>query len=107
MGTEPHGEERGRRDEWDELVLDESFVRDARVNEPTARTRMLSERWKNNAPDPQPWRSDEPPAGWIHSTAPGRGKKRKERAPRKPRRGITGWFRRRRKDEGNGPDAGE
>lgn len=87
MGTEPQGEQDPQRDDWDELVLDEDFVRGAEVSEPTARTRMLNERWKNEAPAPQPWRSDTPPAGWIHSKAPKRRGEKRE----KPRRG---WFRR-------------
>ncbi|WP_031164462.1 hypothetical protein [Streptomyces durhamensis] len=35
---------------WDELVLDEAFIRSA-------------------DPEPRPWRSDEPPAGWFFSKA--------------------------------------
>ncbi|TFV32498.1 hypothetical protein E4K10_21160 [Streptomyces sp. T1317-0309] len=35
----------------------------------SARARMLAARWRNQAPDPQPWRSDEPPAGWFFSKA--------------------------------------
>lgn len=95
MGTEPQSSsDEPKRDEWDDLVLDENFVQGAEVNEPTARTRMLTERWKNDAPDPQPWRSDEPPAGWIHSSSP-----KQERAKRKAKR-RRGWFRRKRKDDG-------
>ncbi|WP_052852717.1 hypothetical protein [Streptomyces avicenniae] len=91
MGDEPAGRDDPRRDEWDELVLDESFVRDAEVKEPAARTRMLRERWKDGAPAPQPWRSDEPPAGWIH------GKDRRKRSTGGRRRR---WFRRKGKDGG-------
>lgn len=54
---------------WDDLVLDEDFVRDAETAEPSARARMLAARWRQEAPDPQPWRSDEPPAGWFFSKA--------------------------------------
>lgn len=99
MGTEPkgqnepHGKDEPQRDEWDDLVLDENFVRGAEVSEPTARTRMLTERWRNDAPTPQPWRSDEPPAGWIHSSAPKRREKKKPK-PKKRR-----WFRRKGKDD--------
>jgi hypothetical protein len=74
------GEQAGR-DEWDEVVLDESFVRGAEVEEPAARTRMLRERWKHEAPSPQPWRSDTPPTGWIHGAQAGRPRRRR-------------WFRR-------------
>ena len=55
------------RDDWDDVVLDEAFVRGAEVAEPAARTRMLRERWRREAPEPQPWRADEPPAGWFFS----------------------------------------
>jgi hypothetical protein len=53
--------------EWDDVVLDEDFIRGAEVSEPTARTRMLTARWRRRAPEPQPWRADEPPAGWFWS----------------------------------------
>ncbi|MDT0308706.1 hypothetical protein RM780_17305 [Streptomyces sp. DSM 44917] len=94
MSTEPTGQDEPRRESgagpggdenWDGLVLDEEFVRGAEVREPAARTRMLSERWKRGAPAPQPWRSDEPPAGWIHSSG-------------RRRSGVRRWFRRRGKD---------
>ncbi|ONK09383.1 hypothetical protein [Streptomyces sp. MP131-18] len=93
MGTDPKGENDPQRDEWDDVVLDESFVRDAEVQEPTARTRMLRERWKDGGPAPQPWRSDEPPAGWVHGSG-----RRRERPPRQRKRR---WFRRK-KDDGDG-----
>lgn len=66
---------------WDDLVLDEDFVRGAQTSEPAARTRMLQERWRNNPPEPQPWRADEPPAGWFFSKIrrPGRKRRRKDR----------------------------
>ncbi|WP_326594802.1 SGM_3592 family protein [Streptomyces sp. NBC_01803] len=89
MGTEPTGRDDPKGDEWDDIVLDESFVRGAEVREPAARTRMLSERWKNGAPAPQPWRSDEPPAGWIY----GSGRRSRSGGPKKRR-----WFRRKGKD---------
>jgi hypothetical protein len=54
---------------WDDLVLDEDFVRSAETTEPSARARMLAARWRAEEPEPQPWRSDEPPAGWFFSTA--------------------------------------
>ena len=49
-------------DVWDDIVLDEDFIRSAETDEPSARARMLAARWRQQAPDPQPWRSDEPPA---------------------------------------------
>ncbi|MDT0347103.1 SGM_3592 family protein [Streptomyces litchfieldiae] len=90
MGTEPSGEDAPRRDEWDDVVLDESFVRGAEVREPTARTRMLQERWKDGGPAPQPWRSEEPPAGWIYGSG---GRRQRSGGQRKRR-----WFRRKGKD---------
>jgi hypothetical protein len=30
---------------------------------------MLAARWRGEKPEPQPWRSDEPPAGWFFSKA--------------------------------------
>lgn len=54
---------------WDGTVLDEDFIRSAETAEPSARARMLAARWRRQAPDPQPWRSDEPPAGWFFSKA--------------------------------------
>ncbi|MGK5533538.1 hypothetical protein [Streptomyces sp. URMC 129] len=91
MGTEPTGRDDPAGDEWDDVVLDESFVRGAEVREPAARTRMLAERWKNGAPAPQPWRSDQPPAGWIY----GSGRRGRSAGQRKRR-----WFRRKDKDGG-------
>ncbi|MFF4539803.1 hypothetical protein [Streptomyces aureus] len=52
---------------WDDLVLDEDFIRSAETTEPSARARMLAARWREGGPDQQPWRSDEPPAGWFFS----------------------------------------
>ncbi|MDC2950781.1 hypothetical protein [Streptomyces heilongjiangensis] len=54
---------------WDDVELDEDFIRSAETAEPSARARMLAARWREQAPDPQPWRSDEPPAGWFFSKA--------------------------------------
>ncbi|GAA2653455.1 hypothetical protein [Streptomyces vastus] len=56
-------------DTWDDLVLDEEFIQSAETAEPSARARMLAARWRNGGPEPQPWRSDEPPAGWFFSKA--------------------------------------
>ena len=66
---------------WDDLVLDEEFVRGAQTRESAARTRMLQERWRKNPPEPEPWRADEPPAGWFFSKIrrPGRKRRRKDR----------------------------
>ncbi|QEU93211.1 hypothetical protein [Streptomyces kanamyceticus] len=59
---------RASEEDWDDVVLDEDFVRSAAAEEPSARARMLAERWRaRGAPEPQPWRSDEPPAGWFFS----------------------------------------
>ncbi|GAA2423507.1 hypothetical protein [Streptomyces macrosporus] len=74
---EPDGAPGAGGDAWDDVVLDEAFVRGAEVNEPTARTRMLRARWRENPPEPQPWRADEPPAGWFWSK--GRRKRRGRR----------------------------
>ncbi|MFI6490389.1 hypothetical protein [Streptomyces sp. NPDC050564] len=68
---EPRGDGREQSgdvgDVWDDLVLDESFIRSAETTEPSARARMLAARWREGGPDPQPWRSDDPPAGWFFS----------------------------------------
>ncbi|CAM5378942.1 hypothetical protein STENM223S_09648 [Streptomyces tendae] len=52
---------------WDGPVLDEEFIREAGTSEPSARARMLAARWRREQPEPQPWRSDGPPAGWFFS----------------------------------------
>lgn len=59
----------GSDDSLDDVVLDEDFIRAAGTTEPSARARMLAARWRTGAPEPQPWRSDEPPAGWFFSKA--------------------------------------
>ncbi|MEU1591921.1 hypothetical protein ABZ468_03430 [Streptomyces sp. NPDC005708] len=56
-------------DIFDGVVFDEDFVRSAPTTEPSGRARMLAARWRDQAPDPQPWRSDQPPAGWFFSKA--------------------------------------
>ncbi|OPF81100.1 hypothetical protein VT50_0211310 [Streptomyces antioxidans] len=63
-GSTPRGDD---ADDWDDVVLDADFIRDAEVTEPAARTRMLTARWRRGGPEPQPWRADEPPAGWFWS----------------------------------------
>jgi len=66
----PRGDGPGEaEDTWNGIVLDEDFIRSAESAEPSARARMLAARWRDEAPDPQPWRSDEPPAGWFFSKA--------------------------------------
>ncbi|MQY35760.1 hypothetical protein SRB17_37530 [Streptomyces sp. RB17] len=70
----PRNDGRGRSEEsgsdvWDGLDLDEDFIQGARTSEPSARARMLAARWRAGEPEPQPWRSDEPPAGWFFSKA--------------------------------------
>ncbi|MCS0635142.1 hypothetical protein NX801_05620 [Streptomyces sp. LP05-1] len=55
--------------DWDEVEFDQDFIRGAGATEPSARARMLAARWRDGAPEPQPWRSDEPPAGWFWSRA--------------------------------------
>ncbi|MFD4583620.1 hypothetical protein [Streptomyces sp. NPDC058434] len=69
--------EGGHEGAWDEAVLDEDFVRAAETAEPSARARMLAARWRGSAPQPQPWRSDEPPAGWFWSRARARRRRRR------------------------------
>ncbi|MFZ3558723.1 hypothetical protein [Streptomyces sp. BH055] len=61
---------------WDDVVLDTDFIRAAEATEPSARARMLAERWRKGGPEPQPWRSDEPPAGWFFSKVRRRGWRR-------------------------------
>ncbi|MFI0819374.1 hypothetical protein ACH4TX_25430 [Streptomyces sp. NPDC021098] len=74
-GSTDQGDE---ADDWDDVVLDEDFVRDAEVTEPAARTRMLTARWRRRgAPEPQPWRADEPPAGWFWSKRRRRRRRRR------------------------------
>ncbi|MGC0314033.1 hypothetical protein [Kitasatospora acidiphila] len=65
VGGEPG--EPGESGDWDEVELDEAFVRAAPVIEPSGRARMLAARWRREPPEPQPWRSDRPPAGWFWS----------------------------------------
>ncbi|WP_327070358.1 SGM_3592 family protein [Kitasatospora sp. NBC_01302] len=57
----------GPADDWDAVELDEAFVRSAPVVEPSGRARMLAARWRREPPQPEPWRSDRPPAGWFWS----------------------------------------
>ncbi|MFF2849934.1 hypothetical protein ACFVT5_26900 [Streptomyces sp. NPDC058001] len=79
MAQGPTSGEDGSEDveAWDDIQLDDDFIRSAETTEPSARARMLAARWRSGAPDPQPWRSDEPPAGWFWSRARRRKKRRK------------------------------
>ncbi|MFG3364342.1 hypothetical protein ACGF0K_05135 [Streptomyces sp. NPDC048156] len=61
--------EHERDETWQDVPLDEDFIRSAETTEPSARARMLAARWRNESPEPQPRRSDEPPAGWFFSRA--------------------------------------
>lgn len=76
-GQAPGDGPAGSGDDWDALVLDDDFIRSADTAEPSARARMLAARWRNEAPEPQPWRSDEPPAGWFFSKSRRRRWRRK------------------------------
>lgn len=67
----------GGHDTWDDVALDADFIRSAETTEPSARARMLTARWRDGGPDPQPWRSDEPPAGWFFSKARRRWRRRR------------------------------
>ncbi|MFI2632062.1 hypothetical protein ACH5A2_16875 [Streptomyces collinus] len=64
-------------DDLDGVVLDEDFIRSAGASEPSARARMLAAKWRREEPEPQPWRSDEPPAGWFFSKSRRRRWRRK------------------------------
>jgi hypothetical protein len=83
MDSEPRGrsgdgeEAKEGTEGWDELVLDEDFIRGAQVSEPAARTRILRERWRRQPPEPQPWRADDHPAGWFFSKSRRRSRKRR------------------------------
>ncbi|MDQ0933963.1 SGM_3592 family protein [Streptomyces turgidiscabies] len=77
QGDGPGGSGEVSEEAWDELVLDEGFIRSAGTAEPSARARMLAARWRDEAPEPQPWRSDEPPAGWFFSRSRRRWWRRK------------------------------
>ncbi|WP_203634303.1 hypothetical protein [Streptomyces sp. SID10815] len=77
-GSEGRGDAGGRAGDgdgdvkgagWDDVVLDADFIRAAESAEPSARARMLAARWRRERPEPQPWCSDEPPAGWFFGKA--------------------------------------
>ena len=44
-------------DPFENLVLDEDFVRGAEVKEQSGRSRMLAARWQRQPPAPEPWRA--------------------------------------------------
>ncbi|MFE0763455.1 hypothetical protein ACFW4X_25295 [Streptomyces smyrnaeus] len=74
-------------DETGPVEFDEAFIRAASVTEPAARTRALAARWQQEGyPEREPWRSDEPPAGWFWSRARqgDNGRKRRRRLRRRP-----------------------
>ncbi len=52
----------GQPDPFEGLVLDESFVRDAKEKEGSARARMLASKWKAEPPGDTSWRPDPTPA---------------------------------------------
>ncbi|MBW1602059.1 hypothetical protein JJV70_08020 [Streptomyces sp. JJ66] len=79
MEREPQDRDEGRGDAWEEQELNEQFIREAEVNEPAARTRMLRERWRSAPPEPQPWRADAPPAGWFWSRSRRDARKRRRK----------------------------
>ena len=72
-------------DEAGPVEFDEDFVRAASVTEPTARTRELAARWSREGyPEREPWRSDEPPAGWFWSRGRQDSRGRRSRNRRRP-----------------------
>ncbi|WP_431035104.1 hypothetical protein ACQYWQ_14885 [Streptomyces sp. P6-2-1] len=78
----PSGEpDAGADGDWDAVEFDMDFIRAADTSEPSARARMLAARWREEGgpPSPQPWRSDEPPAGWFFSRSRRARKRRKRR----------------------------
>jgi hypothetical protein len=79
VSTEPQGRGESQPPDWDDIVLDEEFIRGADINEPAARTRMLQERWRDKPPEPQPWRADAPPAGWFWSKSRRKARKRRRK----------------------------
>lgn len=52
-------------DEFDQVVLDEEFVRGATVKEASARTRMLEARWRDEPPHAQPFRAFADDRNWT------------------------------------------
>lgn len=60
-------------DDWDDLVLDEDFIRSAGTNEPSARARMLAARWRREAPSRSPGAPTSRPRGGSSASAGGVG----------------------------------
>ncbi|MFD6906898.1 hypothetical protein [Streptomyces sp. NPDC060077] len=67
------GRDRPRRRAWCGTRLHTA----AGTAEPSARARMPTGRRRHEEPEPQPWRSGEPPAGWFSSTSRRRGRRRR------------------------------
>ncbi|WP_159400877.1 hypothetical protein [Streptomyces sp. NRRL B-24484] len=74
-------------DPFEGVVLDEDFVRSAAVKEQSGRARMLAAKWKQQPPQPEPWRASADPA-------PAPARRRFGRRP-KP---VDPWGRRRRRN---------
>jgi ferric-dicitrate binding protein FerR (iron transport regulator) len=56
-----------------EREFDHRWAADAEHKEPSARARMLAARWKENPPEPQPFRADPRPSAprrssWVSTT---------------------------------------
>ncbi|MCF3133329.1 SCO2583/SCO2584 N-terminal domain-containing protein [Streptomyces olivochromogenes] len=56
-----------------EYEFDYKWANSAEHKEPSARARMLAARWKENPPDPAPFRADPDPVGprrssWVSTT---------------------------------------
>ncbi|GAA1069134.1 hypothetical protein GCM10009663_00070 [Kitasatospora arboriphila] len=74
-------------DPFEDVVLDEDFVRAATVKEQSGRARMLAAKWQQQPPQPEPWRASADPA-------PAPARRRFGRRP-KP---VDPWGRRRRRN---------
>ncbi|WP_145905619.1 hypothetical protein [Kitasatospora viridis] len=85
----PSGEE---PDPFENLVLDEEFVKGATVKEQSGRTRMLTARWKKNPPEPVPHRDQQPrPTAEIGRRRFGRKAVRLDPWGNKPRSRKVNW----------------
>ncbi|MEV4614127.1 hypothetical protein AB0K43_16255 [Kitasatospora sp. NPDC049258] len=56
----PRPSEEPSSDPFEDLVLDEEFIRGATVKEPSGRSRMLSAKWKRQPPEAVPFRHEAP-----------------------------------------------
>ncbi|GAA4854181.1 hypothetical protein [Kitasatospora terrestris] len=56
IAEDPEPRPAAEDDPFDGLVLDDDFVRGASVKEPSGRARMLTEKWKRQPPEAEPWR---------------------------------------------------